>query len=183
MIDLREKGLPNAILSSDGEPILLNTDFRYWIQFYDDFNSDDIDRDISYLFVEEPPIIDDYILQQLQMFLYNPSITPKSDSSGSEKILDYIEDGEYIFSALYATYGIDITEMDMHWHKFQALCNNIIGESTLWGYAKQMRGYYKPSKSDTYEKQCARAKESWAFPIKLTEEGQRLKDEFDDYFS
>lgn len=181
MIDLRKKGLPNAIMADNGNPVLLNTDFRIWIQFWQDMQNDDVDRDISYLFVEEPPIIDDFILSQLLIFLYNPSEMPKNDPAGV-KILDYISDGEYIFSALYATYGIDITEIDMHWHKFQALCNNIVGDSTLWGYAKSMRGYQKPSKSDTYEKQCMRAKEAWAFPIKLTEEEQHMKDEFDNYF-
>lgn len=50
------------------------------------------------------------------------------------------------------------------------------------GYAKSMRGYRKPSKNDTYEKQCARAREEWSFPVKLTKEEQRLKEEFDDYF-
>lgn len=70
----------------------------------------------------------------------------------------------------------------MHWHKFKALCDNVIGEGTLWGYAKSMRGYRKPSKNDTYEKQCARAREEWSFPVKLTKEEQRLKEEFDDYF-
>lgn len=181
MIDLREKGLPNAIKSADGEPILLNTDFRLWIRFYDDVQNDDIDRDISYLFVKEPPVIDNFIFQQLLQFLYNPSSTPNTSAS-DDKVLDYVQDGEYIFSALYATYGINITEIDMHWHKFKALCDNVIGEGTLWGYAKSMRGYRKPSKNDTYEKQCARAREEWSFPIKLTKEEQKLKEEFDDYF-
>ncbi len=182
MIDLRKKGLPDTVLTIDGKPVKLNTDFRAWIQFWVDLQNDENDRDISYLFVNEAPNIDDYILYQLQMFLYNPSETPKNDEYASEKILDYVLDGEYIFSALYAVYGIDITEMDMHWHKFQALCNNVIGDSTLWGYAKSMRGYTKPSKSDTFEKQNARAKERWSFPIKLTDEELRLKNEFDDYF-
>lgn len=182
MIDLREKGLPNAIYTADGKPILLNTDFRLWIKFYDELNNTDKEIDISYLFVDSAPIIDDHIYKQLLAFLYNPSSTPNGDAS-NEKVLDYIEDGEYIYSALYAKYGIDIIDMDMHWHKFQALCNNITGDDTLWGYAKQMRGYHKPSKSDTYEKQCTRAKEAWSFTVALTEEEQRIKDEFDDYFS
>lgn len=180
MIDLRNRGLPNAILVN-GKPCYLNTDYRYWIQFYADLENDNEERDISYLFVDDPPVIDDDVLNQLMQFLYNPSATPKSDGA-SDKTLDYILDGEYIFSALYATYGIDIIEMDMHWHKFLALCNNVVGDGTLWGYAKSMRGYSKPSKKDTYERQCMRAKQAWSFPIKLTEEEQRKKDEFDEYF-
>lgn len=183
MIDLRKKGLPNAIYSADGEPIYLETDYRVWIQFMEDLKHDDEERDISYLFIDEPPVIDEYIYNKLKLFLYNPSPTPKVSDSKGEKVLDYVLDGEYIFSALYATYGIDITELDMHWHKFLALCNNIIGEGTLWGYAKSMRGYKKPSKNDSYERNCQRAKEAWGFEEELTEEEKRKKEEFDELFT
>lgn len=187
MIDLTKKGLPNAIVGDNGEPILLNTDYRYWIKFYSDLEKDASDRDISYLFVDEAPSITDHILRQLMIFLYNPSVTPVSSGSKGVKVLDYLLDGEYIFSAIWAIYGIDIMEMDMHWHKFLALCNNITGESTLWGYAKQMRAYQKPTKKDTHEKQCEKAKNAWTFPRIESEEEQiekqKKRDEFDAYFA
>ena len=154
MIDLR-KGLPNAIVGEDGNPILINTDYRLWIQFWQDIQEDN-GADVSYLFADTIPVITEDILKQLIAFLYNPSSTPKIEGSGEEKILDYIEDGEYIFSALYATYGIDITEMNMHWHKYLALCNNIIGEKTLCCYAKRRRGYRKHSKKNTMEETSTR---------------------------
>lgn len=185
MIDLRIKGLPNSIQLLNGEPILLNTDFRLWIRFYEElerFNNHVVDEiDCSYLFVDEPPIIDGHILKELEQFLYNPSSTPRSDSTGV-KTLDYVQDGEYIYSAFMQLYGIDLTECDMHWHKFLALANNIVGDSTLWGYAKSVRGYEKPSKNDTQDKAYQRAKEAWSFPIELTLEEQEMKDEFDSYF-
>lgn len=184
MIDLSRKGLPNAIMGADGNPILLNTDYRIWIKFNQDLNSPNKEVNISYLFQddENAPIIDDYILNQLKLFLYNPNPTPKSSDASNEKILDYIQDGEYIYSALYQMYGIDIIDTDMHWHKFLALCNNIFGETTLWGYAKSVRGYKKQSGKFDYEKQKQKEKQAWAFPIELTEEEQRKKDEFDEYF-
>ena len=175
-------GLPNAILSANGEPIFLNTDYRIWIRFWKDIQKDDEDRDISYLFKDKPPMIDNYILEQLMQFLYNPSSTPKSDNTESEKVLDYVEDGEYIYSALYATYGIDIVDMEMHWHKFLALCNNVIGESTLWGLAKAVRGYHKPPRNYNEHRRYTQLKDAWSFPIELTAEEKRLKQEFDDYF-
>lgn len=185
MIDLRTKGLPNSIQSLEGEPILLNTDFRLWIRFWKDleqFNNHVVDEiDCGYLFVKDPPILDEHIVRQLELFLYNPSSTPKGDSS-SEKTLDYVEDGEYIYSAFMQLYGIDLTECDMHWHKFLALANNIVGEATLWGYARSMRGYEKPSKNWTQEKAYQKAKDAWSFPVELTLEEQQMKDEFDSYF-
>lgn len=73
MIDLQKKGLPNSIQSLDGEPILLNTDFRLWIRFYEEFerfNNHVIDEiDCSYLFVNEPPIIDKHILKRAKTIL------------------------------------------------------------------------------------------------------------------
>ena len=183
MIDLT-KSLPNAIEGEDGKLFLLNTDYRYWIRFYEDLQRNEEELDISYLFKNEAPIITQSITNQLMSFLYNPSITPKGEPE-KEKILDYVLDGEYIYSALYATYGIDIVDMEMHWHKFQALCNNITGESTLWGYAKQMRGYRKPKKSDTFEKMNEKAKKAWSFPVeeKVTKEMIQSADDFEEYFS
>lgn len=181
MIDLRY-GLPNSIIGNNGEPILLETDYRVWLQFMEDMKREDIDRDVSYLFANEPPIIDERIYNQLIMFLFNPSVTPRSEEASGEKVLDYIMDGEYIFSALYKVYGIDIVDMEMHWHKFQALCNNVIGDDTLWGYAKSMRGYNKPSKSETQDRIYTKAKEVWSFPITVSEEVQEKVEEFDNYF-
>ena len=183
MIDLT-KSLPNAIEGEDGKLFLLKTDYRYWIRFYNDLQNEKEEIDISYLFVDEAPVMTQEITSQLMQFLYNPSVTPKGEPE-KEKILDYVLDGEYIYSALYATYGIDIMDMEMHWHKFQALCNNITGEKTLWGYAKQMRGYRKPKSNDTMEKLNERAKKAWSFPVeeKVTEEMKQSAEEFEDYFS
>lgn len=180
MIDLTQE-LPKAIIGDNGDSIFLNTDYRLWIKFYNDVKNNNLQNsDISYLFEDEAPDITDNILMQLLLFLYNPSVTPKNDSS-SIKIIDYILDGDYIFSAMYQTYGIDIIEMKMHWHKFQALCNNIIGESTLLGYAKSVRGYEKPNEKDTIDDQYRRARENWSLPVYNEEEDKAYK-ECCDYF-
>lgn len=182
MIDLRVKGeLPRAI-EVDGNSFSLNTDFRVWIRFYDDYINKR-KTDLSYLFVDNIPNMSEEVIYQLAMFLFCPNATPNVEGGSNDKILDYILDGEYIFSALYATYHIDITEIDMHWYKFLALCNNIRGNSTLWGFAKSMRGHEKQSKNYSQEKEYARLKREWSFPIELSEEEQKIKEQFDDYFS
>lgn len=181
MINLMQKGLPNAVMVN-GEPVSLNTDFRVWIQFHADVQNDSEDIDISYLFKDEIPNIDDSVLEQLLMFLYNPSATPKMGGACNDKLLDYYMDGEYIFSALYQTYGIDITEIDMHWHKFQALCNNVRGDDTIWGYAKGIRGYQKTPKNYDIEKEEQKEKLVWSFQTELTEDEKSKKKEFDSYF-
>lgn len=68
MIDLTKKGLPNTI-EVNGCPVFLNTDFRLWIKFYEDYTNSKEEVDISYLFIGEAPIISDELLNQLVTFL------------------------------------------------------------------------------------------------------------------
>lgn len=184
MIDLTKKGLPDAIMVN-GKPISINTDFRCWIRFnhdYDDYVQGKLDEiDISYLFPNVKPNITNDVLNQLLMFLYNPPVTPKADGTKSEKIFDYMMDGDYIFSALYAEYGIDITSMDMHWHKFQALVINVVGDNTLFGLIRSYRSYEKPSKNHSFENDMLRKKEAYALPIS-DEFIDPVIEEFNEYF-
>ncbi len=58
----------------------------------------------------------------------------KNESSGKEKkgkqrhtaaVYDFYEDADYIFASFFQIYGIDLTETDMHWHKFLALFRSL----------------------------------------------------------
>lgn len=184
MINLTKKGLPDAIMVN-GEPIFINTDFRCWIQFnhdYEEYVCGKVNEiDISYLFPDVKPVITNDVLNQLLLFLYNPPATPTADGTEGEKIFDYMIDGDYIFSALYAVYGVDITAMDMHWHKFQALVINVVGDNTLFGLIRSYRSYEKPSKNHSFENDMLRKKEAYALPIEDKENDSAIE-EFNKYF-
>ena len=45
----------------------------------------------------------------------------KENSHRKSPVYDFEYDAEYIFAAFMAQYKIDLSETDMHWHKFRAL--------------------------------------------------------------
>lgn len=175
MIDLRKKGLPNTIYVN-GEPFLIKTDFREWLKFGELIKNTRLCGDYFYLFEKDIPRID--FFNKLVEFYLNPNITPVDiGSSDNRKVLDWIEDGEYLVGSFLAVYGIDLTEVDyLHWHKFQALFRSLNDDSkimNIMGY----RSYKKSNKSaeEHYQKQC----DIWTFPdFDMLEEQQRLLDEF-----
>lgn len=183
MIDLTKKELPQAI-TVNGNSLKLNTDFRVWIRFGNDFDeyqrNQEAETDVSYVFEDDAPVITMEILNELLSFYYNPPITPKAEQSTGPKVFDYLLDGDYIFSALYAIYGIDITEIEMHWHKFQSLVLNISGDSTMFGYIKQAR-LYKKSK-ETYEQSMSKIRDAYALPVAEKHIDSKEIDEFNAYF-
>lgn len=186
MIDLT-KGLPDTILVN-GEPILLNTDFRVWIRFQNEIENDKEEIDISYLFQNSIPDIENEVYTQLIDFLVNAPITPKSNGEIGDKVIDYVLDGDYIYSAFYQFYKIDLLDIEyLHWHKFQALCNNINGETCLLGIAKNSRSYKKQSGKYDYDKEQQKMKNAWQLPQSVSqeekEELEKVKEEFENYFN
>ena len=51
----------------------------------------------------------------------NPKIEKKANNVKTPKYFDFDFDSPYIFAAFMQTYGIDLTDTDMHWYKFKAL--------------------------------------------------------------
>lgn len=182
MIDLRTKGLPNAIICN-GESFSIKTDFREWLKFDDilkRLSSGESVNKSEFLpyFAGEVPFYSDNVIAELIKFYTNPNITPIDIGSYSDrKLLDYIEDGEYIVASFLAEYGIDLTEVEyLHWWKFQALFRSLRDDSKIMqimGY----RAHRKSNKSmeENYQRQC----DVWTFPDKeQMEESERLLEEF-----
>ena len=163
MIDLRQKGLPSHIYVA-GEPYLLDTDFRKWIDIGEKLdNPEPKIEDIAYV-IKGITVLDlfrhrDEILKGIVDFYTNPNSTPRGESSGNEVILDYIEDGEYIVGSFMQAYGIDLTSVDLHWHMFKALFLSL-PEDTKIKQIMQMRVYKKDNKS--YERQSEELKRAWS---------------------
>lgn len=162
MIDLRQKGLPSHI-NVAGEPYLLDTDFRKWIDIGEKLDNPEIKiEDIAYV-IKGITVLDlfkhrEEILKEILDFYTNPNSTPRG-SSGNEIILDYVEDGEYIVGSFMQAYNIDLTSVDLHWHMFKALFLSL-PEDTKIKQIMQMRGYKKGNKS--YEKQSEELKMAWS---------------------
>lgn len=182
MIDLRIKGLPNAIICN-GESFSIKTDFREWLKFDDILKrlylkqSVNKSEFVSY-FVDKIPDYSESVINELIKFYTNQNITPINLGDCSDKkLIDYIEDGEYIVASFLAEYGIDLTEIEyLHWWKFQALFRSLKDDSKIMQIMSS-RAYKKSKKSmdEQLQKQC----DIWSFPdFEQIEENERLLDEF-----
>lgn len=180
MIDLRNKSLPDTI-TVNGKDFLIKTDFRLWLKFSTMIEEE---RPLSdYLFLLEDvegniPL--DNFFPQLVQFYTNPNSTPKNiNSTSTDRVVDYIEDGEYIIASFMQDYGIDLTEVDMHWHKFKALFAGL-SDDTKIKQIMSMRSYRKNKKS--YETQCEENKKVWALPHHTRQVSADTMDEINELF-
>lgn len=180
MIDLRNKGLPNAI-EVNGKPFLIKTDYREWIKFGSLVERGCVYNDLSYLLEDTDYLFDDNELKEMfdrmQDFYNNPNSTPNIISVGSSnKAFDNIEDGEYIYASFMQAYHIDLIDTDMHWHKFKALFTSL-PETTKMSAIMSYRSYEESNKSiaDSYKE----LKRIWSFKNEIDEE---LNNELNELF-
>lgn len=178
MIDLRCKDLPQAI-EVDGKSFLIKTDFRDWITIADLFNKNSTLDKFTFIFKNNIPATSDFI-QPLQQFLLNPNCTPKNDSASNDRLLDYVLDGEYIYSAFMQAYNIDLIDIDyMHWHKFKALVLGLPDDTMLkciMGY----RGWRRDTTS--YDTACRRNRDAWKLPDNTIERDAELLNDINKLF-
>ena len=150
MIDLTKKALPNTIMVG-GKAFSIYTDFRIWLKF--EIECSKLKKgetiDVSYLFKNEMPA--SVSIQELKAFSNPVSILPRQVDSNEEIMLDFELDADLIFSAFWGQYGIDLTEVDLHWYKFLALLSGI-NDSTKLREVMGYRAYDKNQKGDQYEK-------------------------------
>ena len=156
MIDLRETMLPNA-LEVDGEAYMIDTDFRTWIRFQADYEKGLVP---FYIFAERPPK-GSFEAQAVQ-FMANPNSTPRGGESGP-KVVDFVEDGEYIVASFQHAYGIDLTDPDlkMHWHRFKALFDGL-PDDTKMGKIEGYRAWR--DSADDHKTVMRKLREAWRLP-------------------
>ena len=178
MIDLRKKSLPDAI-TVDGKDFLLKTDFREWLKFSELIKQKRPLSEYFFLFKDEVPRCDFFEL--LCEFYLNENSTPQSDNNDDERVLDYIEDGEYIVASFIQAYGIDLTSIEyMHWHLFKALVIGLPAE-TMMSKIIGFRSWEKTKKSmDDISRDLKR---KWALPDKeKIERDKQTLEEINNYF-
>lgn len=184
MMDLTKKALPNTV-TVGGRAFPIYTDYRIWMRFSLEFEQFELNGmkgvlDISYLFKNELPVfcsIEDY--SEILLFAFPPTILPRSESSSGAKVLDYIIDSDYIYSAFMETYGIDLIDIkELHWHKFKALLSGLGTKlPDIMGY-RSYTGEKIKSQDEIYRKLAY----AWELPEVETEEERREEEEFNNYF-
>ncbi len=177
MTTLAAEGLPFTV-EIDGWPFGINTDFRVWIRFCQEFEQWDqkSDWDVSYIFAGEVPALKGaQAMNAILSFAYPPAKTPKYMGGTQQKVLDYDMDADFIFSAFMGQYGIDLIEKSLHWHKFCALLRGIGDSTRLY----EIMGYRSYEGND---KDMLRLRSAWELPVPLSKEEQQVRQQFDEYF-
>lgn len=161
MIDLTRDTLPSAILVGD-EVFPVNTSFRVWITFGQVLEKEDLFW--GGVFAGEVPD-GDWFGAAMEFYL-SENATPRKRSGQTAKAIDLVLDGDYITAAFQQAYGIDLTQGDMHWHRFKALLNGL-PESTV---LSRIMGYrtFERKKVDR-EAEMMRLREEWALPDEVSE--------------
>ena len=165
MIDLTKK-LPNTIMVNGGF-FKIKTDFRIWIEFYricrNDFESVTF-KQLNFIFIDAIPT---NCIKEIYDFYNSFSITPMLKSSDKNFEfqspvygIDFLHDGEYLYSSFLKDYQIDLLETELHWHVFLSLCRGL-SENTIISKIQNYRGYEKPSKNHDHNKSMLELKKSW----------------------
>ena len=166
MINLANKELPSTI-EVNGSFFKIKTNFRDWLKFGELIKDDHLMQDYLYLFPGSIPNPNDDIITELLKFYNNPNSTPHDRGGTKDVIVDFMQDGEYIYSAFLQAYGIDLFDIDyLHWHKFQALFRSLPEEclmSQIMGYRSFNKYNAKKSQEKIYQEQ----KEIWRLPFEV----------------
>ena len=183
MIDLTIKGLPDHVIVA-GKSFLLNTDFREWLKFSKEITKKDTDITNLICVVQNVTLLDffqnqDEFINKLIEFYTNENSTPNMESNDRTKVIDYIQDGEYIVGSFMSAYGIDLTTCDMHWHMFLALFR-CLPEDTKIKQIISMRSYRKDNTS--YDTQCRKLKTAWALPQEIDAVDSEILDGINEEF-
>lgn len=182
MLDLtkREEALPSAIMV-DGKLYDIKTDYRLWIRFRQLIEEGGRLSDINYLFVDGDnlPRNLENAAKALFDFCYPKNELPRSTGEKQDiKLYDFALDADYIFSAFWQQYGIDLCKVEMHWHKFIALFNGL--QETRFNEIMHARTWKRKGggKLSDYDKYMQKQHKAWEIKEKLTDDEEQLVREF-----
>ncbi len=170
-MDFQTKKLPNYI-DIEGIKIYFNTDFRVWIEYSNLILNNEIDNEykifksIDLCYRDGIKILNDIDLETafdkiMWFFLCGKkeNINIKNQEKDNPKpIYSFEQDWDYIYSAFYECYSIDLFEINLHWWKFKSLFNSLNEEcqfSKILGFramtitskmSKEQRKYYRKMK-------------------------------------
>ena len=122
-------GLPQAV-EVDGSSFFINTDFRYWLKFDKAIHKEGATlKDVSFV-LKEPNKINVSVFKKLLKFHLNENTTPHSNGNNESNIpiIDYEQDGEFIYSAFRKYYNINLLTEELHWHEFLGLFRGIFND-------------------------------------------------------
>lgn len=158
MIDLCQTSLPETLVV-DGGDYRIKTDFRVWLKVSRCIDEQGIIP--ATIFADEVPPGDSWGDAAAE-FLLSANNVPHG-SKPTNRVMDYLEDSDYIVAAFQQVYGIDLTSCRMHWHRFLALLRGLPEGCKL----TEIIGYRCWRKTSAkYESRMERLRKEWALPDK-----------------
>lgn len=129
-------------ISADGKSFPVMTDFRRWILLVSIMDEEKLDfntksRLAIKLVLENPSLPSDpseksRLILSLMEGIMSFALCGQSSgggNNGGEQSFDFQFDSELIFASFMQAYGIDLTEVSLHWWKFMALLRNLPPDS------------------------------------------------------
>lgn len=171
MIDLTFSELPHILCIDDVE-YEINTDFRLWIKV--DAYVRENESVPFWIFTEDaPPPVSNW-QEPVMEFLTSPNVIPRSTGTRtSDRLFDFVLDGDYIVASFQQAYGIDLTSCEMHWHRFLALFSGL-PENTKMSKIMSYRAY-DPADKRKHEKVMQDLKHAWKLPLPKKDEEEIIE--------
>lgn len=166
MIDLEQDHLPTSLVVG-GEEWPVRTSFRVWLRFV---------RILQEHGICDPSIFDGEVppgqwAEAAGEFARSECPTPHGGERAG-RVFDILMDSDYLVAAFQQAYGIDLTEGDMHWHRFLALWRGLPSDTRLSEIVGH-RSWRRSSRSP--ESVHEELRDRWSLPEERDEELLRLQ--------
>lgn len=129
-------GLTNTI-DVDGEPFIVNTSFKVWLQVArllldEEHSPDNIAKCLSIVYDRLPTTLD-AALNGIFSFLFPADKLPnkKKPKTNKKRTFSFYYDEEYIIADFQRYYNIDLFSVDMHWHRFLVLFRGLPSDGSF----------------------------------------------------
>lgn len=173
----------------DGRVYEINTDFKVWIEiehlFFDRSKRDG--QRLAEILALAYPVLPENPMEAVYGIMWFYSAGERNKGEGERDMLpsyDLTEDFDYVWGAFLGEFGIDLTEISMHWWKFRALLGCLSEEcrfSKIVGYRTMDTSRIKDKELRRfYEKMKKRFRLKAAFDEKVRE--QQLEDSLEGLF-
>ena len=168
----------------DGVKYQINCDFRTSIRFElliqeSDLSIQDKVNQALKLYFNEIPYNTKKAVEQIIWF-YSCGASDKDKCSNdnatssnlTQRAYSFEYDKNYIFSAFYQIYGIDLIKKDLHWWKFKALFNSLTDDCLFSKILYYRNAEINSKMSKEYQQHLRKLKEIYALPLTKTEQKQ-----------
>jgi len=181
MLNLFQPELPDSI-EVEGSSFFIQTDFRYLIQFIKLLEEKAKLIDFLFMFPFEKPVNIQAGINAIIEWMNPPEVIPRLERESNNKVLDYIIDADYIYSAFIEQYKIDLMNPDvkLHWYKFQALLKSLhnVKLCEIMGY----RSYETPPNNYDRNKEMLKLRSQWELPQPADQQAEEDLEAFNQLF-